>query len=102
MTRFPLSWITLFVITSYLMGIACLYRCLRIGIQSGWQTGFRELAVFFFFCGMGFFVESWAHARTPYYYYSSEFPDRLPRLQVEKLPIYKEPPEHECSTRVKE
>lgn len=102
MPEFPFSWVTLFLVTSYLMGVACLYRGLRIGSVQGWTMGLREIGLFLLFCGLGYSVESWAHARTPYYYYSTEFPDRVPRIPFEKIPHFPLPPEKPCSDMVKD
>lgn len=102
MNQTPLTWIALFMITCNLMGIACLYRCFRMGSQHGWSIGAKEIGIFLLFCGTGYFVESWAHARTPYYHYSPDFPDRVQRVYVEGLPFFKKPDRHDCSDKVNE
>ena len=102
MPDFPLSWTALFVLISYLMGLACLYRCFRVGSREGWWRGLREVGIFVLFCGLAYGVESWAHSRTPYYYYSVAFPDRIARLPVERLPFHRPPPPTRCGDYVLE
>src|SRR5262245_54513675 len=97
----PLSWIAVFVATAYLMGVACVYRALRVASVEGWMPGCREIAIFLVFCGLGYTTESWAHARTPYYVYAKEFPDRLPRIPFEKSCWFPEPRSTACSTTCK-
>src|SRR4030095_6800387 len=97
--RPPFSWIAVFVAVSYLMGVACVYHALRVFGEEGWSSGFREIAIFLVFCGLGYFVESWAHARTPYYVYATECPDRLPRLPVENWSgLFRVPRTTKCAT----
>ena len=103
MLEMPLSWTTLFVGSCYLMGLACLWRCLRVGNEAGWSLALRELAVFLLFCGLGYGVESWAHSRTPYYLYWQAFPDRVPRIPFDSYAWFTHlflPPSHPCSDLV--
>lgn len=99
----PFSWIAVFLAVSYLMGVACVYHALRVVGEEGWSSGLREIAIFLAFCGLGYFVESWAHARTPYYVYATEFPDRLPRLPVENWSgLFRVPRTTDCATFCKD
>ncbi|MFN8641791.1 MAG: carotenoid biosynthesis protein [Candidatus Binatia bacterium] len=92
----PTAWVTAFVLVSYLMGIACLCLAFRIGSAGGWPRGLREVGILLFFCGLGYTVESWAHARTPYYYYAKAFPDRVARVPFHRMDWLPTPRDTAC------
>jgi hypothetical protein len=104
MSDVAVSWVTLFVLVGYLMGLACLCLAFRIGSAGrNWKRGIREVVVFLSFCALGYGVESWAHARTPYYFYSKEFPDRVARIPFDEMRWFRkhlEPRSTECLTYV--
>src|SRR6516162_1469288 len=81
-------WTTLFMVGSYAMAASCLFWGIWEGTQrsstlSKWKSASGQVLTFALLAGVYWFVESWAHYRTPFYLYSGQFPDLLSRLPFE-------------------
>jgi 4-hydroxybenzoate polyprenyltransferase len=77
-------WRLLFMTGCYAMAAGCLYRGIREGARDrSFRVGLVQCVLFAFLVGMFWFLESWAHHRTPFYVYSTAFTDLVPRLALE-------------------
>jgi 4-hydroxybenzoate polyprenyltransferase len=86
----PRAWADVFCIVSYVMTVGCVYGAIRRSSSeapSGQKVraAASQVGIVLFFAFMFWFLESWAHHRTPYYKYAEEFRDLVPRLHVDAL-----------------
>jgi 4-hydroxybenzoate polyprenyltransferase len=75
----PSFWTHVFTLCAYAMAAGCLYRGIKEGSRDGVSAAFGQILIFAFFTFLYWFLESWAHHRTPYYVYSTTFSDLIPR-----------------------
>jgi 4-hydroxybenzoate polyprenyltransferase len=82
------SWSDVFLLASYGMLTGCIYGAIARGAKAGQGRGkfdgpvseaLRQVGILLFFVFAFWFLESYAHDRTPYYLYSDTFRDLLPR-----------------------
>jgi 4-hydroxybenzoate polyprenyltransferase len=83
----PTFWLLLFIAACYAMAAGCIYRGIREGARArSLRVGIAQCVLFVFLVGAFWFVESWAHHRTPFYLYSAAFPDLLRRFPLDGIP----------------
>ncbi|MGI9590016.1 MAG: carotenoid biosynthesis protein [Myxococcota bacterium] len=89
-------WHILLLIAAYVAALSSVYAAIRIGRESGWGEGLRQLAIFLGFVVLYYLLESWAHHRLPYAFYPPVFPDMVPTFPWPAVPGFSAAPPSSC------
>jgi 4-hydroxybenzoate polyprenyltransferase len=93
------AWVQIFTFGCYAMFLACFFHAVSDGAHPDKRRVRANVTALLAFVFAYWFVESWAHHRTPYYSYATGFVDLLPRLPIGSLGV-PSGPSNACTSMV--